>query len=127
MTTISTERRLVTLINTFKVKPERAEELAKYLAEITDTVMMFVPGFISANIHVSLDKKHVANYAQWESMAAFQAMLKDEKAQPHMKIAADMAESFEAIVYTVSSVQNNVAINGSIHEMNMDGTGKTTH
>ena len=127
MTTISTERRMVTLINTFTVKPERADELAKYLSEITDSVMMFLPGFISANIHVSLDKKHVANYAQWESMAAFQAMLLDEKAQPHMKIAADMAESFEPIVYTVASVQSNIATNGSIHEMNMDGSGKTTH
>ncbi len=127
MTKISTERKMVTLINTFKVKPERADELAKYLAEITDSVMMLVPGFISANIHVSIDKKHVANYAQWESMAAFQAMLKDEKAQPHLKIAADMSESFEPIVYTVASVQNNIATNGSIHEINMDGTGKTTH
>lgn len=35
--------------------------------------MRYLPGFISANIHRSLDGTKVINYAQWESSEAFQA------------------------------------------------------
>jgi heme-degrading monooxygenase HmoA len=36
--------------------------------------MKHAPGFVSANIHRSLDGKKVVNYAQWESKEAFEAM-----------------------------------------------------
>ncbi len=39
--------------------------------------MRHMPGFISANLHVSADRRHIANYAQWRSRADYDAMLKN--------------------------------------------------
>ena len=88
------------LINTFIVRPEKAQELVKVLAEATET-MRTMAGFVSANLHVSRDRTRVVNYAQWHSDADFKAMLGNQEAQPHMKTAADLAESFEPVVYSL--------------------------
>ncbi|MDT5181342.1 MAG: hypothetical protein QOJ95_5540 [Mycobacterium sp.] len=93
-----------TLINVFTVAPERSAELAALLTEATEDVMQHLPGFVSASIHVSTDGTRVANYGQWESAEAHQAMLRNPKAGPHMAKAAEIAESFEPHLYTVYSV-----------------------
>src|SRR5215212_4965344 len=67
-------------------------------------VMRTQPGFVSANIHKSLDGTRVANYAQWRSKEAFEAMLRDREAAEHMGEAARIAESFEPHLYEVSFV-----------------------
>jgi hypothetical protein len=51
----------VTLINVFTVDPARQEELVRVLDEATDKVIKHSPGFVSANIHPSLDGRHAAN------------------------------------------------------------------
>jgi quinol monooxygenase YgiN len=89
------------LINTFTVRPERADELLQVLSDATEHGMRQRPGFVSANLHVSLDRKHVANYAQWRSQADVDAMMADPKAREHMTRAADIAESFTPIYYTL--------------------------
>jgi imidazolonepropionase-like amidohydrolase len=66
--------------------------------------MRHVPGFVSANIHVSTDGTRVVNYAQWETAGAYQAMLADPTAREHMAPAAALASSFDPHVYTVESV-----------------------
>jgi quinol monooxygenase YgiN len=97
---------VATLINVFTVKPERQRRLLDLLVTATEDVMRHLPGFVSANIHASTDGEKVVNYAQWESAEAFQAMLKDERAQQHMRQAADLAEKFEPSLYTVESVHH---------------------
>jgi quinol monooxygenase YgiN len=87
------------LINTFKVEPEHADELVALLASATEETMRHLPGFISANLHVALDRKHVANYAQWRSRDDFEAMLKNEAAKVHMELAKSIASAFEPILY----------------------------
>ena len=104
MTTIERHAPYLTLINVFTVVPERASELAGILDDATDKVMRHLPGFISANIHVSTDGTRVVNYAQWESAEAYQAMLADPTAREHMAPAAALAESFDPHQYTVESV-----------------------
>jgi quinol monooxygenase YgiN len=104
MTTIERHAPYATLINVFTVEPERAVELAGLLDDATETVMRHVPGFISANIHVSTDGTRVVNYAQWESAEAMQAMLADPAAREHMAPAAALASSFDPHLYTVESV-----------------------
>lgn len=104
MTTIERHAPYATLINVFTVEPERAVELAALLDDATETVMRHVPGFISANIHVSTDGTRVVNYAQWESAEAMQAMLADPAAREHMAPAAVLASSFDPHLYTVESV-----------------------
>lgn len=88
------------LINTFVIRPEKADELLKVLTEATDA-MNRLPGFISANLHLSYDRTRVVNYAQWRSEADFRSMLQNPEAQPHMKAAAELAESFEPILYSL--------------------------
>jgi len=95
-----------TLINVFTVAPERASELAELLSRATEETMRFVPGFISANIHVSTDGTRVVNYAQWQSPEAYQAIFDDPGAREHMKVCAAVATSFEPHLYTVQSVHH---------------------
>jgi quinol monooxygenase YgiN len=99
MTTLNPAAGYVVLINTFTVDPARAEELLTALSKATEQGMSQRPGFISANLHISKDKKHVANYAQWRSQADIDAMMQDPKAQVHMREAGAIATGFDPIYY----------------------------
>lgn len=99
MTTLDPKDGYVVLINTFDVDPSKAEELLQVLSDATEHGMRRRPGFISANLHVSQDRKHVANYAQWRSQADLDAMMTDPAAQEHMRAAAAIADSFTPIYY----------------------------
>ena len=101
MSTINKDSDLLTLVNVFTVEPAKQDELVKLLTEATEQTMKHLPGFVSANIHRSLDGKRVVNYAQWESRDAFEAMQKDPHAAPHMRAAAALA-SFDPILCEVA-------------------------
>lgn len=100
MTQISKDAGLITLINVFTVTPDNQRKLVDLLVEATEQTMRHIPGFISANIHKSLDGNRVVNYAQWRSKDDFDAMLKNPKAIPHLKQAAALAK-FEPHLYEV--------------------------
>ena len=104
MVTIAKDKDVVTLINVFTVAPEDQQRLVDVLVDATQTVMRKQPGFISANIHRSLDGTRVTNYAQWQSREALEAMLRDREAAEHMGEAAKIAERFEPHLYEVSFV-----------------------
>ena len=61
--------------------------------------MSKLPGYISANLRISHDKKTITNYAQWSTLADFQTMLKNEEGQKHMKKAASIATEFKPVTY----------------------------
>ena len=105
MTTIDKANKLVTLINVFTVEPSKQQQLVDILISATETSMRHLPGFISANIHRSLDGTKVANYAQWRSVEDFEAMQKNPAAEPHMEQAAALAE-FEPGLYEVVDTQS---------------------
>lgn len=92
MTHISAGRDVVTLINVFTVSPQDQQRLVKLLIEATEGVISRQPGYVSANIHTSLDGTQVTNYAQWRSREDFEAMLEDPEAQAHMQKAHELAE-----------------------------------
>ncbi|MCY7354879.1 MAG: antibiotic biosynthesis monooxygenase [Lysobacter sp.] len=102
MSTIEKDRNILTLINVFAVAPDKQQELVALLIDATQQTMKRLPGFISANIHCSLDGKKAVNYAQWESMADFEAMRKNPEARPHMQAAAALAQ-FDPILCEVSN------------------------
>jgi quinol monooxygenase YgiN len=104
MTTLNAGSGHLALINTFVVEPENAERLLQLLIQATAETMQGLPGFVSANLHVSLDRKHVANYAQWRSKQDFEAMLQNPAAQGHMREAAKLAKSFEPVTYELRHV-----------------------
>jgi quinol monooxygenase YgiN len=87
MTTLDSEDHYATLINTFTVEPERAEQLLEVLSHATEETM-----------------RHLANYAQWKSRADFEAMLKNPLAKGHMTEAAAIATSFTPILYELRHV-----------------------
>lgn len=101
MPAIEKGNNLLTFINVFTVEPEKQQPLITLLVEATEQTMKHMPGFVSASFHRSLDGKKVVNYAQWESLAAFEAMRQDPHAIPHMQAAAALAQ-FEPILCEVS-------------------------
>lgn len=106
MTTISTDARLATLVNVFTVRPDQQKALVEVLERATEEVIRHVPGFVSANIHASVDGVRVVNYAQWESEDAFRAMLENPVTQDHLREAAAIADGYEPHLYDVASVHH---------------------
>jgi len=104
VTEISVRDDIVTLVNVFTVAPEDQDRLLGVLVEATEKVMNRIPGFVSANLHKSLDGTRVVNYAQWRSREDFEAMLQNQEAVAHMGEAAEIAEKFEPHLYEVSFV-----------------------
>ncbi len=104
-TTIDPQAKIATLINSFTVEPERQRELVDVLARATEEVIRHQAGFISANIHASLDGTRVINYAQWRDAEAFQAMLANPDCQEHMASAARIGIP-DPRLCTVASVHN---------------------
>ena len=105
MTTIATERKILTLINVFTVRPEKQQQLINVLVEAGESVMKTLPGFISANLHRSLDGTKVTNYAQWESREAWEAMLHNPLAIPHLHACTELAEKAEPYLYEVVYIE----------------------
>jgi Antibiotic biosynthesis monooxygenase len=62
--TIRADAEVVTLINVFTVDPDDQQRLVELWQRATDEVMRHLPGFVSANVHRSLDGTKVVNYAQ---------------------------------------------------------------
>jgi heme-degrading monooxygenase HmoA len=103
VTRISQRSDVVTLINVFTVAPEDQRRLLDLLVEATESVMRGLPGFVSANLHKSLDGTRVANYAQWRSREDFEAMLENPEAAVHMREAAKIAEKSSSRIWSTRS------------------------
>ena len=104
MSTITEHSSLLTLINVFNVTPGRQQELVDHLIEATDQTVRKLPGFVSANIHKSLDGVRVTNYAQWQSKSAFEAFVRNPVASAHFQKAESIAERLDYHTYTVEHV-----------------------
>ncbi len=83
--------KVLTLINTFTVEPENQERLMEILDDATKNVMSRLPGFVSASLHMSLDKTRIANYAQWRSEEDFLAAIRHPDFQPHYEACEQIA------------------------------------
>jgi quinol monooxygenase YgiN len=101
MTVISKEAAGVVLINVFTVEPAGQQPLMRHLSQETESVMRHRPGFVSANVHRSLDGTRVANYAQWRSRADFDAMRQYPPALVLMNEARNMA-AVEGTLYELA-------------------------
>jgi quinol monooxygenase YgiN len=106
MTSIIPRGSFVTLVNVFTVEPDKQQALVDLLTRATDETVQHLPGFVSANIHRSLDGVRVTNYAQWRSRDDFEAMLHNPAAAPHLKEAAALAISVDPHLYDVVAVRN---------------------
>lgn len=93
MTNIKKNSGIITLINVFTVEAENQQKLIDLLIDATKKIINKQEGFISANIHKSLDGTRVVNYAQWKSQEAFEKMLKNPKAIVHMNEILNIAKA----------------------------------
>ena len=104
MASIAPSNPVITLVNVFRLRdPADQQRLVDLLVEATEATMRHQPGYVSANIHKSLDGTHVVNYAQWRSTQQFENMLQNAEAQVHMQRAAELAEvepHLYAVVYS---------------------------
>jgi quinol monooxygenase YgiN len=103
-TVIRKGEQLATLINVFTVDPADQKRLVDLLDTATQVIRKR-PGFISANIHASLDGTRVVNYAQWRSSDDLDAMLADPEAQVHLREIMTFATA-EPRLYDVVSVHH---------------------
>jgi heme-degrading monooxygenase HmoA len=94
----------LTFINTFTVEPDNAERLVQALRKATDEIFRHQPGFISANLHLSRDRRRVLNYARWRSKEDYLAMSKKTEIQAHMRQSAALAISFDPVDYDLRDV-----------------------
>ncbi len=99
LTTLDPSAGYVTIINTYAVAPERAEALVDLLVGATAEILRYVPGFVSANFHMNLDRTQVVNYAQWRSREALAAAGADPKVAARIREAAKLVDSFTPILY----------------------------
>src|SRR5260370_36807869 len=89
---ICPSRKLVTMINVFTVEPANQQQLLELLARATETSVRHVPGFISASLHRSIDGTRVTMYAQWRTLADYQAMRENSTAPPYLQQALAIAK-----------------------------------
>ena len=94
---------IITQINIFTVAEENKQALIELLIEAANSVRD-VEGWISANIHVSLDGKQVVNYAQCESYESWEMVMKKLIAENFLERNKKLATAHPAlyeVVYTL--------------------------
>jgi len=109
LTTISKEPNIVTLINDVTVEPENQQRLVELFAEMTENIMCKQPGFISSNIHKSLDGEKVVIYAQWRSEEDFRAVFKRPEVLsqlPERAVFSKLVKSETVVLYEVCYINH---------------------
>jgi quinol monooxygenase YgiN len=101
-TTIDADASVVTLINVFTVDPSNQLRLVELWQQGTEEVMRHLPGFISANVHRSLDGTKVINYAQWDSVESFNASLQNPDAASYFATLAEIGTADPVLSQVVS-------------------------
>jgi quinol monooxygenase YgiN len=91
---------VLVLINVFTVEPANQQRLVEILARATDVSVRQAKGFISATLHRSIDGTRVTMYAQWESVADYEAMREDPAPRAFFEEALSIAK-FEPGQYEV--------------------------
>ena len=105
-TTIVAGGDVVTVINAFVCAEQRQDALVAAIDRIAEEVFRKVPGFISLNVHASLDRTRVVNYLQFESVAAMDAALERADVQDHMAQILQIADGADPRLFTVRSVHH---------------------
>lgn len=99
LTTLDPSAGYITTMNTYTVAPERVEEVLEYFVRSAIETVRYVPGFVSMNFHVSLDRTQIVNYGQWKSREAMAAAREDPKIVALMSETAKIACSSKPIPY----------------------------
>lgn len=104
--TVTADTDQVTLVNVFTVDPTRQNELLDALDNATSKIFATVPGFISANLHASLDGTRVINYAQWAGEQQYKEALQRADVREHVAGAAAIADKWDPTLVRVRSIHH---------------------
>jgi quinol monooxygenase YgiN len=96
----------VTMVNVFTVDPTRQIELADALDDATRAIFVTLPGFVSANLHTSLDGTRVINYAQWASEQQYAQALQRADVRAHLAEATAIADKWDPTLVRVRSIHH---------------------
>ena len=99
LTTLDPGAGYITTMNTYTVSPERVEEVLEYLVRSAIETVRYVPGFVSMNFHVSLDRTQIVNYGQWKSREAMAAARENPQIVARMSETAKIAGSSRPVAY----------------------------
>jgi quinol monooxygenase YgiN len=104
--TVAVDTDQVTLVNVFTVDPTRQIELVDALDDASSTIFVTLPGFISANLHTSLDGTRVVNYAQWASEQQYKEALQRTDVREHLAEATAIADKWDPTLVRVRSIHH---------------------
>jgi hypothetical protein len=83
MPEISSDNPVMTFINVFPTRPRDQAKLVELLVKAHDGVIRHRRGYVSTNIHRSVDGYLVVDYTQWERREDFEAMVRDPAVAPY--------------------------------------------
>lgn len=109
MTTLDLENQLVTVIILFKVKDGQQAAVIEKVKELFQ-VAKKQPGFVSANLHRSLDGLKVANYAQWKNEAALETFRNLPETQALAAPLQDLVEEVDSHLYEIVASESNIGV-----------------
>jgi heme-degrading monooxygenase HmoA len=105
MSKIEANKGIITQINIFTVEPEKAQALIDVLIEGANSVKD-VPGWLSANIHRSLDGTQVVNYAQCENYEAWEAVMEKLKTRNQFERNKEFGKAHPGLYEVVYTLEN---------------------
>jgi len=103
---------VATVINVFTVAPGDQARLVELLTKATQSSVRYVPGFLAAALHRSLDGTKVTMYAQWRSVEDYQRMRSRPDTSPFLAEAVTIA-AFDPGLYEVVEVFQPKATQGT--------------
>ncbi|MEO0408252.1 MAG: antibiotic biosynthesis monooxygenase, partial [Cyanobacteria bacterium P01_A01_bin.135] len=91
----------------FKVKDGQQDAVVDRVTQLFELAAQ-QPGFVSANLHRSLDGAKVANYAQWESEAALQQFVQLSETQARVEALQPHIEEMDSHIYEIIASESKV-------------------
>lgn len=107
MAALDLDNQLITPIILFKVKPGQQAAVVDQVKRLF-AIAKQQPGFVSANLHRSLDDLKVANYAQWENEAALEQFRDRSDSQALVSELQDMVEEMDSHIYEIVASESKV-------------------
>ena len=107
MATLDLENQLLTVIVLFKAKDGQQASVVDAVKELF-AIAKQQPGFVSANLHRSLDGAKVANYAQWKNRASLENFQNLPEVQELISPLRETIEEMDSHVYEIVASESKV-------------------
>lgn len=108
MTEISADQGVATFINVFRTEPRNQQRLVDRIIAAHDAMIQHRPGYVSTNLHASVDGYTVIDYTQWRRREDFEAMVRDPAIEPHFRPIGELTRGEQQAYEVVYTHQNSV-------------------